>query len=715
MNLEVGQDGLPTSGSGSIVINDQWESLGENRRVFDYFDRYTPINQTVTVYRAIETIGDTDMPSSWTVIYTGKVESYSKDKESLTFSVSNSLVESKIITKTITADMAPSGYTVPDQSIGKSLPIVFGSSAQNCPAYPIKWKATDVASGRYAYVTNLGSQFTHSTSLSQVYAMDRDGVYRSVSSTGNSLYGPATASGANYATSHGLTEFIVPITPSPGSDNVAVIKAKWWCKGQNAVITPVGKITATLYRCAGTSVTAYMRAWEELQSVDIDKSTYQTEVRGVSDFNVTFEFEVPEIWGEAGGDYYLTAQDYVYGIGIQLSTYSGSSTTDFTSGGSNAASGTYFYRSSENFAEGTGAVPFIEIVSATKSALTASSDIDVNGLSYNYIDFSGGSNLAELDIVIGSYGIRNASAIIDFPHKALEILSYSWNGSTWADASIFDITTYSTLYASIFDSLTHPYIRYLSGMTEGDTTWQDLVNSIVKDTSCFLVPMTNGKLALWPWGNVGSVVRVFTDADMIEVGSFDETDPSTVINNIKIEYGKNFLNINDQWEQSGKPENVTGVIVKNKSSGAPYAEYLTNSEALYGKRELEDRGSQFIGESISATVRAVYFATRHEHTHRTFPVTIPYFDNTDLKLMDVVDICSVHGPSYFGSSSKARLPTYTGIENDIYKGEYPREATRRRCQIIGLSNDYDGDFPKLVMKVREIKPRHKSDPTADSF
>ena len=81
--------------------------------------------------------------------------------------------------------------------------------------------------------------------------------------------------------------------------------------------------------------------------------------------------------------------------------------------------------------------------------------------------------------------------------------------------------------------------------------------------------------------------------------------------------------------------------------------------------------------------------------------------------MDIIDVLSVHGPSYLGSSSKARLPTYTGT--DIYKGEYPRQATRRRCQIIGLNNDYDGDFPKLVISLREIKPRHNNDPTAASF
>ena len=181
LNLEVGQDGLPTSGSGSITINDQWESYGKNRRVFDLFDTYTPINQAITVYRSNETIGDLDLPSSWTLVYTGKVESYSKGKDSISFSVSSSLVESKIITKIITEDMSqPGGFypidssmEVPTQSIGKSLPFVFSDTSVTLPAYCLAWNEDIAGNTAFAFASTRWNKFVVNPSTLQLLEIGR--------------------------------------------------------------------------------------------------------------------------------------------------------------------------------------------------------------------------------------------------------------------------------------------------------------------------------------------------------------------------------------------------------------------------------------------------------------------------------------------------------------------------------------------------------------
>jgi hypothetical protein len=85
-------------------------------------------------------------------------------------------------------------------------------------------------------------------------------------------------------------------------------------------------------------------------------------------------------------------------------------------------------------------------------------------------------------------------------------------------------------------------------------------------------------------------------------------------------------------------------------------------------------------------------------------------------LMGVVDVLSVHLPSYFGSTANAKYPTYNGTEVDPIQGEYWQQASRKRCQIIGINNDYDaGSFPTLKIELREIKPRHLQDPTAENL
>lgn len=736
LNLEVGQDGLPTSGSGSITINDQWESYGKNRRVFDLFDTYTPINQAITIYRSNETIGDLDLPSSWTLVYTGKVESYSKAKDSISFTVSNSLTEQKIYSAIITEDLAATGYEVPTQSLGKALPIIFSDTPVIVPAYCLDWAEDTGGAARYAFASKIGTQFVVNPVDADIYIKDRDGIYRQINLVDTAgdgyVYGYPIGQSlftdlGSYPTANGLNEFIIPFyLSSMGASGVLVSGVSWWCKGQNnGAINPVGQINFTIYRTKNLGIdTVNMTDWQEIATFDVAKSAYLTQVRGASNFWVDCDFDFPEILGGLGIDIDF---DYrVYAVSFKLSNYTGSSTTDFVSGGTAGGTGTYFYRDTKggNVTLGTGSTPLLRVkIVATEP--NVSSTLDSKGMGYVYYNLTpkvSTCKVSELDMAIGvdkgllddGYGTITGTIgqAITRPDHVIKMLDYSWNGSNWTASNVLDVTTFSSLY-SIFNS--GSYQRKVTGFTEGDVTWLDLVSQIVKEMCCFLVPLSSGKLALWPWGNTGSVVKVFTDENILSVGTISESDPSTVINNIRIEYGKNFTQVFDQWEASGKPENLEGVVVINKGVSGYYNSLLANSESLYGKRELEESGSQFIGDLTSATTRALYFALRHEHTHRTFEIVVPYFENTDLKLMDIVDVLSVHLPNYYGTGFNAKYPTLNGLEIDPAQGEYWKQASRKRCQILGLRSDYDGTYPKLTILLREIKSRHLNDPTATNL
>ena len=720
LSLSVGQDGLPNSGSGSIVIGDAWESLGENRRIFDYFDRYTAINQTVTVYTAIETIGDTDTPSSWTLIYTGKVESYSKGKEDLTFSVSNSILDTRKPVKVLDASTTAGDtvYSVPEESYGKPLPFIFANAERAIvPAYPIRRQRVlgTGNNGAYAYASYM-SGFINMSGSASVLIKNRDGEYARASG-GSS---PQTAvAAASAVTSHGTTEFLCPI--DFGINDYLITGFDWLCKGQNVSLTLTGKVKFNLYRHPGTSITTPMTSWELLQSVEVSKAPYQTSAEGPVSFLVSAALPEPEACGGTGfGSNYLRSP-YIYGIGIVL-TNSDDAGLDLQS--ANSTVGTYFTRTSDSggWLSVSSAVPVIYC--RTSIITNISGGQDENGLGYStaFIEpYAGACNCTELEVAVSTEGIKDDSSgtitgtlnsLITRPDHVVKLLGYSWNGIAWVDSGAFDLTTFTSLYSTAFVT---NYARLVQGFIGEDVSLADLIGTIVSEMGCALVPLSNGKLALWPWGTTSAVTKVFTDADIVEIGQIQETDPSTVINNVTVEYGKNFTNVFDQYEASGKPENRSGVLVISKDTSGYYYGLLNKSESLYSKRQLEDSGTQFIGDASTALSRAMYYILRHDHPHRTFDVTIPYFDNSTLKLMDIVDIESVHLPAHFGTSSKARLPTYTGIEVDVYKGEYPRQVQRRRCQIIGLSNDYDGSYPRLVMTVREIKGRHKNDPTAENL
>jgi hypothetical protein len=755
LGLAVGQDGMPRTGSGSIVIRDAWESLGYERRVFDLFDRYTAQNQAVTVYIANEDISQADVPTSWTLIYTGKVESVSKSKDVLSFQISNSLLPDQRIGYSV--GQHPISYTAvgfttanfednflyPDSSIGKGTSLVFGNSTSGSiiPA----WRASDKTvtnTDRNAGLYILGNYPEgFDPAIDRIYAKDQDGNF--VNTYGYAGLGlQLNGTGGSAVTSHGLTEFLVPFVVDYDANGYGGLfyAFSWKCKGQNAVITPVGKIIANLYRAPKNGVTASepsadvysfsedLFEWELVTSGSINKSDYLTQVRGVSSFDCVIPFDVPAAIGSFVDSSGVIPSNYYYAIGVVLTEYSGSATTDFTSANVSASS-VHYYRITNGggWAKTTAASPSGKLLDGTATnyttdiqfrdgykvwATAVSSSLALALNAYSDSDFT------EQELSYYNLGVTdNAAGLItgvafDYitrPDHVIKFLGLKYNGSAWVNGDLFDLSQYD--YSSVFDGA---YYRRVVGFTQGEQTLEEVVGQIVTDMSCALVPLSSGKLALYPWGLQLPVSKVFTDADILEISDIQESDPSTVVNSILVNYGKNYTGINEQYGASGNLENILGVIKKDSTTSGDFA-ILARSNTIYGNRELEETSAQFIGDENTALTRAKYLAFRHEHTHRTFTITVPYFDNLSLKVMDVVDVLSVHLPAHFGTSSKAGYPTNDGVEVDIYAGEYSRRAQRRRCQIIGLNNDYDGEFFKLEIELREIKPRHTEDPTAEDI
>jgi hypothetical protein len=719
LGLGVDQSGMPRTGSGSIVINDAWESLGYERRIFDIFDRHTAQNQTVTVYEAFEGIDQTDVPSSWTLIYTGKVQRMSKGKDSLTFEVSNDLFPDIKVGRVISSDFALGGSIVPDTSLGKYLPVIFASETSPvlAPAYYIGTDSLGTTFGfAYSVTPNIASD---------ILVKNRDGDYVVCSDFSLPVIN-LSYTGANAVTSHGKTEFLVPIDFTVDENSVLIEKITWYCKGQNnGAITPTGKIICTLYRqlrgdrtFTKTGLEVYdpssdLFSWEPLISKEIEKSAYLTQVRGVSTFGVEFTFEIPEPCGSRLINNTERIDDpYVYGIGIVLTEYSGSSTTDFTSANSANASYDYYYRTTDGggWAKTTSAVPafLIDVSSITQTLNWLSGNIkgvsfyNNLGIDYSALDVSVLINKAEDDVSGTITGTPSAN--ISRPDHVLKYLQ------TLVGGDYFDFSTFS--YSTIFDGA---FYRRVNGFSQGEESFLDIVSTIIKEMSCALVPLSNGKLALYPWGSTSSVSKVYTDAEILNISDIQETDLSTVINNIKLSYGQNFTGTNDQWEATGQAANISNTIIADSTTSGDFANLLRSFQ-LYGNRELEETTAQFIGDENTALTRVKYLAYRHDCTHRTFEIDASKIDNNSLKVMEIADVLSVHLPAHYGTSNAAAYPTHNGEEVDIYGGEYARRAQRRRCQIIGLNNDYAAEsFPTLQIELREIKSRHTEDPTAEDI
>lgn len=132
--LEVGQDGMPVQSTGTINIVDPFESLGEERRAFDILERYTPVNQSVSVYAAQTPVSDTAPDADFALIWKGVCRDVSKafDEEStLSFAVESVTVNERTWPLRIDEGIKLASndlISVPDQSYGRALPLVFGNT-----------------------------------------------------------------------------------------------------------------------------------------------------------------------------------------------------------------------------------------------------------------------------------------------------------------------------------------------------------------------------------------------------------------------------------------------------------------------------------------------------------------------------------------------------------------------------------------------------------
>ena len=737
----VGQDGMPYFSSGTITINDDWESLGKERRVLDYFNKYTCQEQVVDLYYAFSSIDNTEIPIDWVLRWSGKAVSWSYVDRSLDIQVTTNSIPDVYINKIITEDLAPSGFQVPSQSIGKPLPVILdwqneaidNPSPVVVPAYSIKWtedpeEVLDATNSRglYAYATNFGGYFKHSiskiTNGKKILIEDDEGIYRfadsisQISSANSDGYTPV---------SYGLVEMLIPVQLTAGTD-FCCTGLGWRCRGQGAPVTPVGKIKLTLYRSLADSITTDMTAWEQVRTIEVEKSDYYSSIAGASDthFAVSKGIEKPFVMGGSGFGNAYSKSPYQYAVGVVLSNYTGSSTTDFTSADSDILLDTYFYRTSDSggWATTTGALPIVYIYGLQYAAVEASSDS--NGHQYAGIDFYSPfvTNLLEMNVAVTNVGVvdifggvATAGDFMTRPDHALEAITYEYITS-WQSSPNFDFAEFASLYTDLFDSYTvipsqKPYSRKIIGATQNENL-SSIIASLVKDSSSALIVLPNGKLALKPWGGTSAVTKVFTDDDILEVKDITVSDASSVVNDITISWGKSFTNVFDQWESTGVPENYTGVLRVNKST-ATFYDLLYNSFALYGKRELSESASIFLGDQESALVRAKFIASTSNHAPMTCTIIVPFRGNEDLQLLSVVDILSAFSPSFYGSTISPKKVHYAGREIDIAEGEYMPRAQRYRCQIMAIRDSWNQQVPTVELLLRVIHPRHDNDITAD--
>lgn len=716
LGLAAGQSGMPTSSTGSITLLDTFESFGSERRFFDLLERYTPIEQTVQVYATQTALDDNAAYSDFTSVWKGKCKSISRSGD-LTLDVESQIFETRYVTQKIidTFSYSSVNYSVPDSSIGKDLPLIFGSSIQ-VPAYPATDYSEYTQVANYLYGVNFSQDFKLGAAIQKYYAKCFDGIYRRVYSLNNSTsFGTLYGTGSNYPTALGLTEHGVDIKIDAGEYYI-ITNGRWRFKGQNnGGITPAGNI---IFNCYLTNTNSDTPELVPVARAVVPKADYLSNVRGASDFWVTFYLDKPVVFGEGLRVPRLT---------MVLDNYD-TSLTDFVDGGTNAT-GTYYNKLSNNewSIEQSGYVPLYQLY-ALQLDDQIYETVDSTGIQRQGFQASqqtvtttlDPTDISDIDFIVEANGILDdgsgtitgsASSVIKYPNHILKLLGYTWNGTNWVDSGNYDFTQFSTLYSSVFVA-SGTYARFIGGATEGQTTLEDFISELMNQSASQLVQLTNGKLTIWPWGTTQSVSRVFSD-EKTRVTNWRRLDSSSVINQVKIAYAKNLTNAaENDLGVGGGSFNFASILDWTVTSYPLINMLIEDSAALYGKKPPIKTELNLINDTTSAETYGYSLLRQFDHPHTLAEVSVDFWQNKDLELMQIVELVSPVMPSYLGTTTHARLPTYDGNDVQVSQGDYWKRATRYRCQIISRVISWSrSTLPSLVLGFRVITPYHLNDPT----
>lgn len=740
LGLAIGQSGEPVASSGSITVNDPYESIGEELRIVDLLADHTPIEQTVTVYAAHSNVADMDVESEWVTVWAGKCVGWSKTfgstEDEITFAVEANRTDIAFRTRSIDAASANAGYEQDYETssgVGKSLPIVFGSNVYVPCYYAGQSSATTF---RYAFATELGTTHRNDVSSIRYYAKSEDGEYRRVySKTYNSYWGAPVGftSGANYPTPQGLTQRLVKVQEATVLDYSIIIGGRWWFRGQNnGGLTPAGRIRFYLYESANDDASD-TPVLKPIRTAVVEKSDYWSALQGASDFWVYYRWDKPYVWGDIAENG-TAPQNSVY-VGMVIEQYA-SSTTDFVDGGVSTTSGTYYYLvGGQGVSDATsGTRPFSQVLSLQFDSSTQVFAADDRGLAAAgtivTIDAvpTGQENPAinDLDLIVRISGLKDdgsgtisgsAGSVLDTPQEAVHCVSRTWNGSAWVNSASWDHSAYSSRYSTVFGA-GYKFLRTIAGYTDGDTSVTDIVGSISREHAGFTVQRTDGKLAWWPWGVYGDAVKqVFTD-EQITILSVENLSVDGVINAVQVDYSRQVLNADLKGVLAENTAANNENSVSLRLADQPFGTDATlRSNAIYGEKEPEDRLAQWFSDSTSANTYAEFLLREFDHPHRIVKFQTDFWQYSgsttvanNLQLMEIVEILSAALPGRLGTCQSARLPTYDGEDVVTLTASRWVRAQRYRCRIIAREIEWNqGENPKLILTARILRPYHPNE------
>lgn len=674
VTLAVG-DPLPNVTFSQVTINNRRGSFGANRKFSDVLERYSPIEQEITVYVAQEATV-INAVFNWVQLAKGTVANWDSspndsDEQTLTFNIRPVRVEEKILTLEVNRSI--SGMeNAPEASLGKAVPLIVGQFAD---VVPVRISADGSTTVKYAWGTCFSGYLRNASSGSLVYTKGHRDEWARIY-FGATDYSGGTIAGQfafnHYNTVTRIAWRMDAIDVSPSSAFVVTglqLRAK--ANGFAARVS-TGQVSFFLLKANATTKAVI----EEVGSGKISLATYDTLNNNAANTNfaINVSFDQPLVLDRNGGEF-----DYYFGwdySGIQVDDLSINRT---------ATTVPFMYVTSTNSWQysTTGARLLYKLHELTASYTDTVAGSTQTGLSYSSLTLSqftpdsGQANpsLDSLPIVlqyVSGLTWVNTGTLVSRAQEVIDALSYIWDGntSTWTNPQYWDLTT---LQASHYDTLFNgasPGVRSRipRGVFDQKVTFSQVVGEICRGMVAQVGMYATGKLFVYPWGASATPAANIPPADIAPLG-WQQGDVSNVINRAIVNVLRSPL---ASREFDPSREGATpGYYISSDFSAknyAPVATLTAESRALYGDKSLSNtnfpvwpapengKGDYLGAGSFFGSVLAEFFITRYAKPLVRCSFVVPWHRYSGLKMFDVINFAHPDFPAFYGTDPEEPLP-----------------------------------------------------------
>lgn len=698
----VAANNLPADIVASFTISNTIGSFGFQRKFSDKFERQTIINQDIKVYRA-NTTPDSKGPTSWTQIFGGLIkdfrDSITASDHSLVISISSTKLQRKITSQIVTKTVFPSA---PQASLGKSIPLVFGSNAQVVPTViePTSGSSDTYNLFRAVYAVSASDgiepQYLNG-GIATVYAKGARESRALATFTDPTLYvlrqDPGATAGV-VGNPLGGTEYAFPAFYNYNTDGYVITGGQIYLKGNNVAGAVSGQLRIGIYDMEKGSVPAE----RAITTAVIDKANYSAQYQANAEFSVIFTFESAVVLDNKRGYYITISGDNETGVsGTQIPYLnSGVNQRQFSRAQSATSGGTSWIKNNTtnrcyfSFL----ATAFLQDIYSTP-ILAQGYKYDVLKVFQNPYGFIAGYDsidLTGLELVVEMNGLTDSNPATITPTNNLSLnhanhiakfFDLYYTGSAWAFQGNFDLTAWNETHAIAWPSGNGYLSRTISGSTSGRETPESFLQRVMEQSGARIALRNNGKLGVWAWGTRVASSFVVPEED-IQITSFRVSDATHVINSIKAYYNKKITTITllKNADSTTQFKDYASTIFWDYVTGGSLPALLAGaSYNLFGSRELASITWDLLNDQVSAESLAYFYMTYYGFPIIDVDFVLQSDKYSSLEVLNVIEIQSPVLPSYFGTAPKALPFTFAGEALKFKKGFNLSRAKLYRLQV----------------------------------